>query len=124
MDDLPNFDSYPRNVKKLIAAALEISEQKLAYKFGSMDPDNKGMDCSGTISYLLKQAQIRDVPRQADEIYQWAYENGEFSAVNSHRFGTFEFSKLKPGDLLFWSGTYPVQTRSSHYSCHAVSWQR
>jgi cell wall-associated NlpC family hydrolase len=108
-DELPNFDRYPRNVKQLISNALELSNQHLTYKFGSSDPNNKGMDCSGTISYLLKQLDVDDVPRQSDEIYQWAYENGVFSAVNSHKFGTFEFSKLKPGDLLFWSGTYPVK---------------
>jgi cell wall-associated NlpC family hydrolase len=108
-DDIAGFDRYPRDIKKLIAEALALSDQHLAYKFGSTDPKNNGMDCSGTISYLLKSLEVRDVPRQADEIYQWAWKYGEFSAVNSHNFGTFEFAKLKPGDLLFWSGTYPVK---------------
>ena len=108
-DELVNFDRYPRNVKKLISDALDLSSQHLAYKFGSTDPENRGLDCSGAISYLLKQSQVTDVPRQADEIYQWAYTKGDFFAVNSHRLTSFEFSQLKPGDLLFWSGTYPVK---------------
>tara|TARA_R110000868_G_scaffold116452_2_gene310052 strand:+ start:1542 stop:2204 length:663 start_codon:yes stop_codon:yes gene_type:complete len=107
--DLTGFDKNPDEVKQLIADALELGDQQLAYKFGSTDPRNHGMDCSGAISYLLKHANIRDVPRRADEIYKWAWKKGEFNAVNSHHFGTFEFSKLKPGDLLFWSGTYPVK---------------
>jgi cell wall-associated NlpC family hydrolase len=108
-DELANFDRYPRNVRNLIVNALELSSQHLAYKFGSGDPENRGLDCSGAISYLLKQANVNDVPRQADEIYQWAYTKGDFFAVNSHRLNSFEFSQLKPGDLLFWSGTYPVK---------------
>lgn len=109
LDDIADFDDNSRGVKKLISEALALNELHLAYKFGSTDPANNGMDCSGTISYLLKQFQVNDVPRQADQIYQWAWKNGEFNAVNSHRFNSFEFSKLKPGDLLFWSGTYPVK---------------
>lgn len=107
-DDLVGFDDYPRDVKKLVTNALSLADQRLPYRFGSDDPSN-GLDCSGAISYLLKQASVDDVPRQADQIYQWAWQNGEFSAVNGKRISSFEFSKLKPGDLLFWSGTYPVQ---------------
>lgn len=111
-DDLVGFDDYPRSVKKLITDALSLAEQRLPYRFGSADPSN-GLDCSGAISYLLKQASVDDVPRQADQIYQWAWQNGEFSAVNGKRLSSFEFSKLKPGDLLFWSGTYPVQRETN-----------
>lgn len=107
-DDLVGFDDYPRDVKKLVTDALALADQHLPYRFGSTDP-SVGLDCSGAISYLLKQSEVDDVPRQADQIYQWAWENGQFSAVNSKRISSFEFSKLKPGDLLFWSGTYPVQ---------------
>ena len=106
--ELVGFDHYPDDVKKLIENALELSGQHLAYKFGSMDPKNNGMDCSGAISYLLKQLEVNDVPRQADQIYKWAWKKGEFFAVNGHRLNSFEFSELKPGHLLFWSGTYPV----------------
>ncbi|HEU5280486.1 MAG TPA: NlpC/P60 family protein [Gammaproteobacteria bacterium] len=107
-DDLVGFDDYPRDVKKLITDALALADQHLPYRFGSTDP-SVGLDCSGAISYLLKESEVDDVPRQADQIYQWAWENGQFSAVNSKRISSFEFAKLKPGDLLFWSGTYPVQ---------------
>lgn len=111
-DDLVGFNDYPRDVKKLITDALSLADQHLPYRFGATDP-NSGFDCSGAISYLLKESEINDVPRQADQIYEWAWENGEFSAVNGKRIGSFEFSKLKPGDLLFWSGTYPVQRETN-----------
>lgn len=107
--EIVGFDRYPRDIKRLINNALELSGQHLAYKFGSMDPRNNGLDCSGAISYLLKQQEIDDVPRQADEIYKWAWKKGEFYAVNGHQINSFEFAELKPGDLLFWSGTYPVK---------------
>lgn len=107
--ELAGFDRYPRDVKKLITNALALSEQHLTYKFGSDNPRADGMDCSGTISYLLKQQDVDDVPRQADDIYKWAYKKGGFYAVNGHQLNSFEFSDMKPGDLLFWSGTYPVK---------------
>ena len=52
---------------------------------------------------------IKKILRSQDEIYQWAYEKGDFYAVNGHQINSFEFSNMKPGDLLFWSGTYPVK---------------
>jgi cell wall-associated NlpC family hydrolase len=66
------------------------------------------MDCSGVISYLLKSFLPDLKLRQANEIYQWAWEKGKFYAVNSRHFNSFEFEKLQPGDLLFWSGTYKI----------------
>lgn len=96
---------YSQEVQQLIANALSINKQHLKYKFGSDDPRNGGMDCSGTIHYLLKNFNL-DVPRQANEIYQWAWLKGKFYGVNAHHLNSFEFSKLKPGDLLFWTDTY------------------
>ena len=109
VSQLNGFDNYPADVKKLITSALALAEKRLPYKFGSDDPRNNGMDCSGAISYLLKSERITNAPRQASELYQWAWEKGEFFAVNSHQVNSFEFSELRPGDLLFWTGTYPVR---------------
>lgn len=96
------------DVKTLIHAALDLSKKQLAYHFGSDNPHNGGMDCSGTISFLLKNMGMNAVPRQADQIYKWVWEKGKFFAVNAHHFDSFEFSHLKPGDLLFWTDTYQV----------------
>jgi cell wall-associated NlpC family hydrolase len=67
------------------------------------------MDCSGTIYYLLTQLGIKEVPRSSDLIYQWVLEKGHFYPVESGEFSSEQFSHLRPGDLLFWSGTYELK---------------
>lgn len=104
---LEEFESNSLPVKNLIEKALKLANMHLGYLYGSADPQNGGMDCSGTIYYLLKEF-LEDVPRQSDEIYTWVWQKGDFIAVNGSDFNSFEFAKLKPGDLLFWSGTYPT----------------
>ncbi|OGT29788.1 MAG: hypothetical protein A3E87_05500 [Gammaproteobacteria bacterium RIFCSPHIGHO2_12_FULL_35_23] len=106
--DLTGYNNYPASTQQLINKALLLTQQHLTYKYGSANPNEGGMDCSGTIYYLLKSIHINEVPRQANEIYQWTWEKGRFYAVNGYSLNSFEFSKLKPGDLLFWSGTYKV----------------
>jgi hypothetical protein len=66
------------------------------------------MDCSGTVYYLLNQAGLKDVPRDASDMYKWVWTHGRFQAVTSSNPDTFELALLKPGDLLFWTGTYQV----------------
>jgi hypothetical protein len=107
--ELQGYEDYPPAVKKLIKLASELSSKQLTYLYGSADPKNGGLDCSGTVYYLLQANQITDVPRQAEQIYRWAWQQGHFHAVNSSQLNSFEFSHLLPGDLLFWSGTYAVE---------------
>lgn len=106
--ELLGHEHYSREVTSMIKRALDLADQHLAYRFGSADPSNKGMDCSGALYYLLTQENKADVPRQADQLYQWVYEKGRFYAVNAHHLNSFEFANLKPGDLFFWTGTYHV----------------
>lgn len=105
---LKDFKQLSPQVQSLISAAINLSKQNLAYHFGSDNPKTGGMDCSGTMYFLLKTLGMNDVPRQADQFYKWVWQKGHFFAVNSHHFNTFEFSQLKPGDLLFWTDTYQV----------------
>lgn len=89
--------------------ALDLTTRNLGYLYGSADPGNGGMDCSGTIYYLLTQFGIKDVPRSSDLIYQWLREKGHFHTVSEYEFSSLQFSNLQPGDLLFWSGTYEIE---------------
>lgn len=66
------------------------------------------MDCSGFIYYVLKQNGMKDPPRDAREQYVWVRKAGKFQAVLGRSQDTFELDALKPGDLLFWAGTYNV----------------
>ena len=106
--DLREYEAQPAGVKRLIDHALELTTRDLSYKYGSADPKNGGMDCSGTVYYLLNDAGVKDVPRDASEMYQWVWQQGRFRAVTSSNPDTFELTPLKPGDLLFWTGTYQV----------------
>jgi peptidoglycan DL-endopeptidase CwlO len=107
--DLREYDAQPPEVRRLLASALALTTMNLTYKYGSSDPQNGGMDCSGTVYYLLNQAGVPDVPRDSGEMYQWVWTHGHFQAVNSSSADSFEFARLKPGDLLFWTGTYDAK---------------
>jgi hypothetical protein len=108
VSQLTGFSTYPPRVQKLIAQAKYLSDMKITYLYGSANPKNKGMDCSGTIYYLLSQMNLSDVPRASHTMYTWVKQKGKFHSVNSRNFNSRQFAKMKPGDLLFWSGTYAV----------------
>jgi NlpC/P60 family len=111
-DELLNFESYQPEIQHLIRAALALTKLKLRYTFGSSDPKAGGMDCSGTISHLLRSVGLQEVPRQSDEMCGWVQK-----ATVLHRTATAdslthaELTALRPGDLLFWSGTYDTGQR-------------
>ncbi len=67
----------PPVVQELILKALYLTKMNLTYLYGSSDPKNKGMDCSGTIYYLLNQTILHDVPRQSDEMFAWVKKQGK-----------------------------------------------
>lgn len=106
---LEGYDAYPPAVKALVDRALALTRRNLGYRYGSAHPDAGGMDCSGTIHYLLKSSGIPDVPRQANEMYAWVWRQTQLYPVNSRKPDSFEFDALAPGDLLFWTGTYDVE---------------
>ena len=108
-DSLSGFENYPPKVRELLISALELTTRNLGYKYGSADPANGGMDCSGFVYFLLKQNGIGDVPRDSSEQYIWLRKAGRFEPVVSEKEDSFEFDNLKPGDLLFWAGTYVIQ---------------
>ena len=105
---LREFAAEPPQVQRLIGNALALTEQNLGYKYGSADPAAGGMDCSGFIYYVLSNAGYKDVPRDSSGQYAWVRKDGDFHAVLSRSAESFELDELKPGDLMFWSGTYKV----------------
>ena len=107
-DEIAGYDGYPPKVRQLVDTALELTKQNLGYTYGSADPANGGMDCSGFIYYLLNQNGFKDVLRDSSQQYVWVRKAGNFNAVLSRHEDSFELDALKPGDLLFWSGTYNI----------------
>jgi hypothetical protein len=108
VSDLREYAMQPPPVQRLLASALKLTTLGLTYKYGSADPANGGMDCSGTVYEVLREAGLKDVPRDASGMYKWVWTQARFNAVTSSSSDTFELAALKPGDLLFWTGTYAV----------------
>jgi peptidoglycan DL-endopeptidase CwlO len=106
--EISDYENCSPEIRKIIDVALDLTTMNLGYKYGSADPANGGMDCSGFIYYALSKCGIQEVPRDAREQYVWVRKAGNFQAVLAHRDDTFELDGLKPGDLLFWGSTYSV----------------
>ncbi|MCX7121149.1 MAG: NlpC/P60 family protein [Gammaproteobacteria bacterium] len=111
MTDLSGSSNYSEHVKKLISRSMLLSKKELNYRFGSGDPKNGGMDCSGTIHYLLKKVGHINSPRDARDLYLWVKKDGRLHPVHAYHFNSRQFSRLKPGDLLFWTGTYRTRRK-------------
>ncbi len=110
--DLVDFKENPKEIRKLIENALSLTRKKLPYKFGGTSPKSGGMDCSGTVQYTLASAGVSSVPRMSHTIFDWAKKTGklhQLSGIYSLEHSAFE--NLKPGDLLFWEGTYTTAER-------------
>ncbi|MDR3403998.1 MAG: NlpC/P60 family protein [Chthoniobacter sp.] len=105
-DTITEFATQPPRIQQLIRDAIDLTRLNLTYTFGSADPDAGGMDCSGTIYYLLHAHNFADVPRDSSGQYLWARRGGAFFPVVSKSAESVEFKELLPGDLMFWTGTY------------------
>ena len=107
-EEIADYESYSPKVRQVIDAGLALTKQNLGYTYGSAEPTNGGMDCSGFVYYVLKQNGFPDVPRDSSQQYVWVRKNTNFKAVVSRKEDSFELDDLKPGDLLFWRGTYNI----------------
>ena len=107
-NEIVGYQDYPPAVRKLLDLALDLAGRGLDYKYGSADPANGGMDCSGFVYYVLTQSGVPDVPRDSSQQYVWLRKSYKFQPVISRHDDTFELDALAPGDLLFWTGTYAI----------------
>jgi cell wall-associated NlpC family hydrolase len=107
-DQITDYDSYPPKVRQILDAGLALTKENLGYTYGSADPKNGGMDCSGFVYYVLQENGFPDVPRDSSQQYVWVRKAGDFKAVVGRKEDSFELDDLKPGDLLFWRGTYNI----------------
>ena len=105
-ETIAEFASQPPRIQQLIRDAIDLTRLNLTYAFGSADPDTGGMDCSGTIYYLLHAHGFNDVARDSSGQYLWARKSGAFFPVVSKSAESVELNDLLPGDLMFWIGTY------------------
>src|SRR5438045_7832483 len=81
---ITNFEVYPPNVHQLLTSALELTTRNLDYKYGSADPANGGMDCSGFVYYVLNQHGVGAyIPADCKDQYTWLRREGTFEPVVS-----------------------------------------
>ena len=83
------YRSQPAGVRKLIESSLDLARQNLTYTFGSADPANGGLDCSGFIHYVLRQHGLTQVPRDSSALYMWVRKAHGFRAVISRKADSF-----------------------------------
>jgi len=106
IEDISDFDSYPKQIQSLVQSCLALTHLELGYMYGSSEPSKGGMDCSGTIYHVLHFQGLKDVPRQSDEMCNWVDKKTHlYLTPTATSFGSEEFDNLKPGDLLFWTNS-------------------
>jgi len=99
----------PVPVHQVQRVSHQLATQGLRYQFGGSHPRVGGLDCSGTVHYVLSSLGYRYVPRQSNHQYYWLERSGTLQKRRSLDERTL--SRLKPGDLLFWNGTYNTGKR-------------
>lgn len=106
IEDIRDFDQYPKQIQSLVQSCLALTHLELGYMYGSSEPSKGGMDCSGTIYHVLHFQGLKDVPRQSDEMCNWVDKKSKlYLTPTATNFDSEEFAALKPGDLLFWTNS-------------------
>jgi cell wall-associated NlpC family hydrolase len=112
VEDIQGFEHYAPQIQELIRKCLALTKLNLTYTFGSSDPKNGGMDCSGAIYFVLHDFGFKGVPRQSNEMAGWVQDKTLlYRVTEADTLSHGEFSSLQPGNLLFWSGTYVTAPR-------------
>lgn len=94
--------------------AEAISSFGLPYVFGGDHPSEGGLDCSGAMKYLLSDLGFRDMPRTSYEQYAWLKKARTLRHTKTIPPQMGGRKGLKPGDLIFWGGTYASGHKVSH----------
>lgn len=108
VEELAEFAGLSEARQDLLRTAMETAEKASPnpYLFGGNDP-SEGFDCSGAMYFVLRKEGYKP-PRTSAQQFVWIRDAGEMHPVGE-KVESLEdeiFEKLKPGDLLFWSGTY------------------
>ncbi len=108
----------PPLIQSMLVKAMKAYDDHpaLPYKFGGNSPEEGGMDCSGAVTFILKQAGVTP-PRTAAAQHEWLKKTTTFIVVpaNARSMDDAIYEKLRPGDLIFWAADTPgVDSPASH----------
>ena len=122
--DLTDFESLPSDRKKLLEGAIAVARDSpwLPYKFGGSSPADGGFDCSGAMYFVMGKAGLKP-PRTSANQYSWLKDNHRLHEVpgDVRTIDHTSLAGLRPGDLLFWSGTYaPTDGRTVNITHVAI----
>lgn len=101
-------------VAELRARAHAIADRKYKYVFGGELPSEGGLDCSGTVQFLLKSMGMRNVPRTSYLQFDWLKDAGTLNTVGMFHSPERAWKNLQPGDLVFWGKTWNSGHKVSH----------
>lgn len=108
-DALAEYGTLTGVRKKIVdeALALAARDQWFKYQFGGESPEEGGFDCSGSVHFILRRAGL-EPPRTSAGQFTWVKDGGALTSIpkSTDSLEAEPFDDLKPGDLLFWSGTY------------------
>ncbi len=94
--------------------AEHISRFGLPYVFGGDHPNEGGLDCSGAMKFLLSDIGFKDMPRTSYDQYAWLRKARTLRHSKSIPDQMGGRKGIKPGDLIFWGGTYDSGHKVSH----------
>jgi peptidoglycan DL-endopeptidase CwlO len=78
----------------------------LRYHFGSADPRQGGLDCSGAVQHVMGRLGLSGMPRTASDQFLHLRAQGTLTVVPPGASAEWILRQARPGDLLFWRGTY------------------
>ncbi|MBK1882509.1 C40 family peptidase [Luteolibacter pohnpeiensis] len=107
--DLAEYEQLSEERQKLIRIAIEVAKNSpwLPYKYGGSTPEDGGFDCSGAMFFVMGKFGL-EPPRTSAAQFLWLQKHERLHTVpeSATELSDPSLKELKPGDLLFWSGTY------------------
>jgi cell wall-associated NlpC family hydrolase len=93
----------PQKMPPLLAAAMHmVTRPGLKYVFGTQSPETGEYDCSSFVQNAAREAGLADLPRSSRAQFALMRKSGKVWTAESAK-----TPRLKPGDLIFFSGTFP-----------------
>ena len=108
-EELSGWDDLTPRMRTFLEQGLALTRSHLTYRYGSADPALGGMDCSGFIHHVLTAMGAKDVPRSSSGQAAWFLERDLMVMVRETQGAVLNLDDLRPGDLLFWEGTYGIR---------------